>query len=129
VVPFTSFSEFNKARGGEVWFAFDESCPLAFFAGVHIPAWTSVRKVRDGEVTKDLFAFLTTEPNVEVGAVHPKAMPVILRTPEEIDRWMAAQQERADKVESGVWSQFSTRRLSTQGDLESARESDRDALG
>ena len=25
VVPFTSFSEFNKERGGDVWFAFDES--------------------------------------------------------------------------------------------------------
>jgi hypothetical protein len=23
----------------------------------------------------DLFAFLTTEPNAEVGAIHPKAMP------------------------------------------------------
>jgi hypothetical protein len=25
VVPFTSVSEFNKAAGGNVWFAFDES--------------------------------------------------------------------------------------------------------
>jgi len=28
------------------------------------------------EIT-DLFAFLTTAPNTEVGAIHPKAMPVI----------------------------------------------------
>jgi hypothetical protein len=28
VVPFTSFSEFNKAASGNVWFAFDETRPL-----------------------------------------------------------------------------------------------------
>ncbi|GAL98386.1 hypothetical protein ATR1_106c0001, partial [Acetobacter tropicalis] len=32
----------------------------------------------DGETTDDLFGFLTTEANQEVGAIHPKAMPVIL---------------------------------------------------
>ena len=35
---------------------------------------------REGETTNDVFAFLTTDPNAEVGAVHPKAMPVILMT-------------------------------------------------
>jgi len=38
----------------------------------------------------DLFAFLTTTPNAEVGAIHPKAMPVILTTPEECETWMTA---------------------------------------
>src|SRR6202047_4279113 len=38
--------------------------------------WTPVRKVKEGETTNDIFAFLTTEPNKEVGAIHPKAMPV-----------------------------------------------------
>jgi putative SOS response-associated peptidase YedK len=28
--------------------------------------------------------------NAEVGAIHPKAMPVILGTPEEMDTWLAA---------------------------------------
>jgi hypothetical protein len=32
----------------------------------------------------------TTEPNKVVGAIHPKAMPVILITPVEIDLWMTA---------------------------------------
>jgi putative SOS response-associated peptidase YedK len=32
---------------------------------------------------------LTCEPNTLVGAVHPKAMPVILH-PEDHDRWLAA---------------------------------------
>ena len=30
---------------------------------------------------------MTTKANAEVGAVHDKAMPVILRTPDEIERW------------------------------------------
>ena len=89
VVPFTSFSEFNRDAGGDTWFALDESRPLAFFAGIWA-TWTSVRKVREGETTNDLYGFLTTSPNAEVGAVHPKAMPVILTTPDEVDRWMTA---------------------------------------
>src|ERR1700736_3467847 len=92
VVPFTSFSEFNKERGGDVWFALDESRPLAVFAGLWTN-WTSVRKVREGETTNDLFGFLTTEPNDVVGPVHPKAMPVVLTTPEAIETWMTAPAE------------------------------------
>ena len=98
VVPFTSFSEFNREAGGDIWFAFDESRPLAFFAGI-TARWTSVRKVREGETTNDLFGFLTTEPNAEVGAVHPKAMPVILRAPEEIDTWLTAAMVDALKLQ------------------------------
>lgn len=89
VVPFTSFSEFNKTEGGDVWFALSEDRPLAFFAGIWTN-WTSVRKVREGETTNDLFAFLTTEPNEVVAPIHPKAMPVILTTSEEIEIWMTA---------------------------------------
>lgn len=33
---------------------------------------------------------LTTEPNADVKAVHEKAMPVILRTDDELDLWMNA---------------------------------------
>ncbi|MGI4747599.1 MAG: SOS response-associated peptidase [Janthinobacterium lividum] len=92
VVPFTSFAEHEVLPDGSrppIWFAFDESRPLACFAGVWT-RWTSVRKVKEGETTNDVFAFLTTEPNKVVGAVHPKAMPVILRTADEIDTWMTA---------------------------------------
>ena len=98
VVPFTSFSEFNKAEGGDIWFAFDESRPLACFAGIWTP-WTSVRKVKEGETTNELFGFLTTDPNAEVGAVHPKAMPVILRTLEEIETWLMQPAEEALKLQ------------------------------
>ena len=92
VVPFTSFSENEVLPNGSrplIWFALNESRPLAFFAGIWT-RWSSVRKVKEGETTNDLFGFLTTEPNALVGAFHPKAMPVILTTQEEIDIWMSA---------------------------------------
>lgn len=92
VVPFTSFSEYETLPGGEkrpVWFALDDDRPLAFFAGIWT-RWTSVRKVKEGETTNDLFAFLTCKPNAEVGAIHPKAMPVILTQSDEIETWLTA---------------------------------------
>jgi putative SOS response-associated peptidase YedK len=93
VVPFTSFSENETLPDGRkppIWFALGEDRPLACFAGIHTPQWTSVRKVREGEVTVDLFAFLTTEPNALIKQYHPKAMPVILTTANEIDTWLNA---------------------------------------
>jgi putative SOS response-associated peptidase YedK len=98
VVPFTSFSEFSKPHGGNVWFAFDVARPLAVFAGIWTN-WTSVRKVREGLTTNDLFGFLTTAPNDVVGPVHSKAMAVILTTPEEIETWMTAPAEEALKLQ------------------------------
>src|SRR5271157_4813317 len=69
-----------------------------FFAGIWTN-WTSVRKVKEGETNNDIFAFLTTEPNAAVAPIHPKAMPVILMTPEEIDLWMTAPAEEALKLQ------------------------------
>jgi putative SOS response-associated peptidase YedK len=79
VVLFTSFAENEILPDGSrppVWFALDESRPLAFFAGIWTH-WTSARKVKEGDTTNDLFAFLTTEPNAIVAPIHAKAMPVI----------------------------------------------------
>ena len=101
VVPFTSFSENEHLPDGTkppVWFALDETRPLACFAGIWT-RWTSVRKVKEGETTNDVFGFLTTEPNREVGAIHPQAMPVILRSREEIDLWMTAPATEALKLQ------------------------------
>lgn len=92
LVPFTSFSEPGRDAEGRykpVWFALPGET-VAFFAGLYHPAWEGVRKIKTGWETADLFGFLTTEPNAEVGAVHPKAMPVILTTAEERDVWMRA---------------------------------------
>ena len=97
LVPFTSFAENEILPGGSrppVWFALDESRPLAFFAGIWT-RWTSVRKVKEGRTTNELFAFLTTEPNAIVAHIHAKAMPVIVTTQEEIDVWMSAPPEEA----------------------------------
>jgi putative SOS response-associated peptidase YedK len=93
LVPFTSFAEpDNGTYGGKapVWFALSEDRPLAFFAGLWVPQWASVRKVKESETVNDIFAFLTAAPNAEVGAIHPKAMPVILTKPDEWDAWMGA---------------------------------------
>lgn len=98
LVPFTSFSEIDGRPGAPrnhpVWFALGRDRPLGFFAGLRT-RWTSVRKVKEGEVTAELFAFLTCPPNREVGAVHPKAMPVILTTPEEWRQWLTAPSREA----------------------------------
>ena len=94
VVPFTSFTEFNKSEGGDIWFALDDSRPLAVFAGIWTN-WTCVRNVKEGETRNDLFGFLTTEPNDVVAPVHPKAMPVILTTASEIQTWLTAPADEA----------------------------------
>jgi putative SOS response-associated peptidase YedK len=101
LVPVTSFAEpDNGTFGGRapVWFALDETRPLACFAGLWT-RWTSVRKVKEGETTNDQYAFLTINPNDVVGAIHPKAMPVILRTAEEMDVWMTAPVAEALKLQ------------------------------
>jgi hypothetical protein len=46
VVPFNSFSEFNKVEG-DLWVALDENRPLTCFAGIWTNC-TSVRKVKQG---------------------------------------------------------------------------------
>lgn len=91
LVPFTSFSEYDTIEGKKVpvWFAAGEDRPLLVFAGIWTN-WTSTRKVKEGEINADLYGFLTCAPNAEVGAVHPRAMPVILTTEEERDVWLRA---------------------------------------
>jgi hypothetical protein len=58
-----------------------------------------VRKVKEGETTNEIFAFLTTEPNALVAPVHAKAMPVILTSADEIEQWMTAPTGEALKLQ------------------------------
>jgi len=102
LVPLTSFCEYEdtKPRKTATWFALSEDRPLAAFAGIWRP-WTGTRgtKAEPVEGQHLLFSFLTTEANAEVGAIHPKAMPAILTTEDEFDRWMSATAEEALKLQ------------------------------
>jgi hypothetical protein len=64
--------------------------PAARLLRRHLDQRTSVWKVKEGGTAYDIYAFLTTEPNAEVGAIHPKTMPVILTRPEEVETWTTA---------------------------------------
>lgn len=92
LVPLTAFNEGK-------WLEPVDPDLVMFFAGVETREWRSVRKVADGETVDDLFAFLTTTPSAEVAAIHEKAMPVILTTPEEWTAWMTAEWAEAGKLQ------------------------------
>jgi putative SOS response-associated peptidase YedK len=86
IVPVTRFCEWTGDKGSKrkVWFGMHEQAdPLFAFAGI----W------RPGE-GGPFMAFLTCEANQTVGAVHPKAMPVMLR-PADIGRWLDSEREQA----------------------------------
>lgn len=95
VVPWTSFCPPTKPTRTPTWFGLAEDRPLAAFAGIGT-TWRdvggSMANLVEGE---QLFGFLTTVANAEIAPIHPKSMPVILRTPEEIEIWMTAPLEEA----------------------------------
>ncbi|WP_333838911.1 SOS response-associated peptidase [Novosphingobium sp.] len=99
LVPVTEFEEWSATpdpatgRKRAHWFAIP-SRPIFAFAGV----W---RKIEGAPH----FAILTTEPNSLVGAVHPKAMPVLL---DEADytRWLEAPWAAAQGLVSAYPSQL-----------------------
>ncbi len=83
VVPVTSFCEWTAEpdpttkRKSKVWFGLHaDDHPLFAFAGLWRPG-----------VDGSFMAFLTCDANATVGAVHPKAMPVMLR-PIDVGRWL-----------------------------------------
>ena len=98
VVPATSFAEPSPRPGDKdpdtgiqrnYWFALSPERPLFVFAGLWT-RWSGVRRVKDGPGEFELFGFLTTRPNNVVAPIHPKAMPVVLTTAEEIETWLRA---------------------------------------
>ena len=83
LVPATAFSEWSATpdpvtgRKRKHWFAMADDSPFAF-AGLWRPTGDGPR-----------FAFLTATPNTMVGAIHPKAMPVLLRPGALADAWLS----------------------------------------
>lgn len=91
LVPFTSFAEPDQDHEGtrkNVWFALDESRPLAFFAGIYTPH-ACVRMKSKGWEEIEAYGFLTTDSGEPVKTYHRKAMPVILTKPDEWDLWLS----------------------------------------
>ncbi len=77
LVPVSSFCEWTGQKGAKrkVWFGLKDATIFSF-AGI----W---KQTDDGP----RMAFLTCAPNALVGAVHPKAMPVIL-APQDYPIWL-----------------------------------------
>ena len=105
LVPATAFSEYADAKPRKipVWFARDDDRSLFAFAGIWRP-WTGVRGTKRENPERAaqehrLFSFLTTEANGVVGAVHPKAMPVLLTEPDEWAAWLEAPVEEALRLQ------------------------------
>ncbi|PXW69502.1 putative SOS response-associated peptidase YedK [Blastomonas natatoria] len=91
LVPVTAFCEYAAApdpvtkRKRQHWFALTSGEPFAF-AGIWRPVEMGAR-----------FAFLTCAPNALVGAVHPKAMPVML-TGERLAQWLREDWGQAERL-------------------------------
>jgi putative SOS response-associated peptidase YedK len=96
IVPATTFCEWTAEpdretkRKSKVWFGLhEERHPLFAFAGIWRPS--------EGG---PFMAFLTCDANQLVGAVHPKAMPVMLAPGADVARWLDS--ERADACSLAV---------------------------
>ena len=93
MVPFNSFSEFNKDEGGDIWFALDETRPLACFAGIWAE-WTSVRKVRKAR-RRTTCTRSSRRSRTPRSRSPPEGVPVILTTPDEVETLDAAPSDEA----------------------------------
>jgi putative SOS response-associated peptidase YedK len=92
VVPAMAFAEPDQTtpKGAVMWRWFKRADKLPFcFAGIWRP-WTGDRGTKKTPNVGDhkVFSIMTTEPNAVVKPVHRKAMPVLLMTAEDVERWL-----------------------------------------
>jgi putative SOS response-associated peptidase YedK len=90
LVPVNRFCEWTETPPKRrKWFKLKDDTPF-MFAGIW-REWEGTRGTKANPVTGKhlLYAFITTEPNEIVGAIHPKAQPVIL-TRKQWMTWLQA---------------------------------------
>jgi putative SOS response-associated peptidase YedK len=98
LVPVTAFAETDRNTSKPVvfrWFRRADGEPF-FFAGIW-REWEGDRgtKAKPNVGRHRLYSLLTTSPNRIVAPVHDKAMPVLLMTPADVDRWLEGTAEEA----------------------------------
>lgn len=102
LVPVTSFCEYAEAKPRKIptWFARDENRTPMAFAGLWTD-WHGTRGTKARPIVGDhrLYGILTCSPNTVVGAIHPKAMPVLLTRPEEWEVWLRADWSEASQLQ------------------------------
>lgn len=92
VVPAMAFAEPDKntPKGNMMWRWFKRADGVPFFfAGIWRP-WTGDRGTKKAPNVGDhkVFSIMTAEPSAQVEPIHEKAMPVLLMTPQDVDRWL-----------------------------------------
>jgi putative SOS response-associated peptidase YedK len=98
IVPASAFAEPDRNTANPVvfrWFQRTDGLPF-FFAGIW-REWQGDRGTKKAPNVRlhRLYAFLTTEPNGVVEPIHDKAMPVLLMTAEDVERWLTGTMEEA----------------------------------
>jgi putative SOS response-associated peptidase YedK len=98
IVPATAFAEPDRNTSKPVvirWFRRPAGEPF-FFAGIW-REWEGDRgtKAKPNVGRHKLYSFLTTAPNGIVEPIHNKAMPVLLMTPADVERWLEGSAEEA----------------------------------
>jgi putative SOS response-associated peptidase YedK len=101
LVPASAFAEPDKntPKGAMMWRWFERTDGLPFFfAGIWRP-WTGDRGTKKAPNVGEhrLLSIMTTEPNAMVEPIHEQAMPVLLMTADDVERWLTG-----DSVEDAL---------------------------
>lgn len=97
LVPASSYCE-PKGEKPAIWHWFaingEGSRPLFAFPGIW-RTYTGPLKKDGANVTLDVFAFMTTEPNALTASINHERMPVLLSTNEQFDTWLKGSPKEA----------------------------------